>query len=157
MSRTSRDVTIEDAPDKVIRRSIVVDAPASQIFDLLADPARHRDFDGSDTVRRSTEETPERLSLGAKFAMRMKMVVPYRMSNEVVEFVENERIAWTHVGGHVWRYTLAPVDDRTQIVEEFDWRSSWAGPGLEIARVPARNAKAIDATLARLANLVEQE
>ena len=53
----------------------------------------------------------------------MKLVVPYRMTNEVVEFVENETIAWRHLGGHIWRYRLDEVDGGTKITEEFDWRT----------------------------------
>ena len=64
-----------------------------KIFDLLADPARHRDIDGSGTVRDS-KDSPQRLSLGATFGMSMKVDVSYSMSNTVIEFEENRRIAW---------------------------------------------------------------
>jgi hypothetical protein len=64
------------------------------------------------------------LSLGAKFAMNMKIGVPYKMTNTVVEFDENRRIAWQHFGGHIWRYILEPVDGGTKVTEQFDYNGS---------------------------------
>lgn len=148
-------VAIDDAPDKVERRSIVVDAPARAVFDILADPSRHCEFDGSGSVRSSRESAPERLELGARFGMDMKIVVPYRLTNEVVEFVENETIAWRHLGGHVWRYRLENVDGGCRITEEFDWRPARSHAMLRLTKAPQRNAESIEKTLERLAALVD--
>ncbi len=147
------DVTVEEAPDRVERRSIVVNAPASEIFDLLADPSRHHEIDGSGTVRDPRTTAPDRLSPGAKFGMKMKYGVPYSITNTVVDFVENEVIAWRHLGKHVWRYTLEPVEDgRTKVTEEFDWRTALFPPGLKLINAPRDNAEAIEKTLQRLAD-----
>ena len=54
----------------------------------------------------------------------MKIAVPYKMTNTVVEFEENRRIAWRHLGGHIWRYILEPVDGGTKVVEQFDYYGS---------------------------------
>ena len=146
------EVTTEDAPDRVERRSVVVQAPASDLFDLLADPSRHHEIDGSGTVRDAKSSAPSRLSLGSTFGMNMKWFVPYSMTNEVVEFVDNEKIAWRHMGGHVWRYTLEPLDDqRCRVTEEFDWRPSRAPIVLKLMGSPSDNATAIEKTLVRLA------
>ena len=83
----------------VISRSIVVKAPAEQVFEILANPRRHPDFDGSGSVRGAVTG-PERLSLGATFGMDMRLFVPYRISSQVKEFDEGRRIAWAHIGGH---------------------------------------------------------
>ena len=147
-------VSVDDAPDRVERRSIVIDATTSAIFDMLADPSRHHEFDGSGTVRASRDSAPERLSEGAKFGMDMKLVVPYRMTNEVVEFVENETIAWRHLGGHIWRYRLDEIDGGTKVTEEFDWRTAKAPPFLKLTGAPSRNATSIEKTLVRIAALV---
>ena len=56
----------------------VIPAPPEKIFDLLADPARHREIDGSGTVR-DAKAGSERLALGSKFGMAMKMGIPYSM------------------------------------------------------------------------------
>ncbi len=148
------DVTVEEAPDRVERRSIVVNAPASEIFDLLADPARHHEIDGSGTVRNPRATAPARLSPGAKFGMKMKYGVPYSITNTVVDFEENEVIAWRHLGKHVWRYTLEPLDgESTKVTEEFDWRTALFPPGLKLINAPRDNAQAIEKTLDRLAKL----
>lgn len=68
----------------IISRSLVIDAPADRIFDVLADPRRHPDFDGSGSVRGAISG-PQRLSLGAKFGMDMRLGVPYRVSSRVKE------------------------------------------------------------------------
>lgn len=132
-----------------LSRSAVVPAPPAQVFDLLADPRRHADIDGSGSVRGQVHG-PGRLSLGARFGMRMRLGVPYVISSTVVEFEPDRRIAWRHVGHHVWRYELEPVDGGTRVTETFDWAPARAPRVLELLRVPARNARGIEATLARL-------
>ncbi len=153
----SHDVTVEEAPERVVRRSIVVNAPATTVFDILANPARHHEFDGSGTVRDAATSAPTRLHAGAKFGMSMRMFVPYRMTNEVIEFEENERIAWRHIGGHVWRYSLTPSDAGTLVTEEFDWRPSKFPLFLRLTKAPASNADAIEKTLPRLRDVAEAD
>jgi hypothetical protein len=78
-----------------------------------------------------------------------------RMRNTVVEFVENERIAWRNFGRHIWRYELKPVDDatRTLVTQTFDYAPNRAPWLLEIAGFPKRNAAAMTATLQNLDHL----
>lgn len=128
-----------------------VAAPAQDIFDLLATPARHREIDGSGSVRGVQDRTPARLSPGARFGMQMRIGLPYKILNEVVEFEEPTRIAWRHFGGHVWRYLLEPVDQQhTRVTEQFDTTGSRSPLLLRLIGANRRNAKAINATLARL-------
>ncbi|MDN5804641.1 MAG: SRPBCC family protein [Microlunatus sp.] len=135
----------------VLTSTRTVAASAQDIFDLLATPARHAEIDGSGSVYGVQDRTPARLSAGAKFGMRMRIGLPYKILNEVVEFDEPRRIAWRHFGGHVWRYLLEPVDDtHTRVTEQFDETGSRAPVVLALFRARARNAKAINATLARL-------
>jgi hypothetical protein len=135
---------------KVVSRSTVVPASAETIFDVLADARRHREFDGSGSVRDAFVDAPERLSLGAKFGMKMRIVVPYSMTNTVVEFEEGRRIGWRHVGGHVWRYILEPVEGGTKVTEEFDWSTNRAPLMLKVMNAQKNNANAIDKSLVRL-------
>ena len=65
--------------------SIIVNAPITQIFNLLAKPAMHPIIDGSNSVK-SVIEGPERLTLGDKFSMNMRIGIKYRITNKVVEF-----------------------------------------------------------------------
>lgn len=140
----------------MVTRSVVVDAPAKRIFDLLADPARHTELDGSGTVR-GTVFGPDRLESGSEFGMDMRMMgLPYRMTNRVVEFEEDRLIAWKHVGSHRWRYELQEVDPgRTLVTETFDYTR---GQTLfyVLSGAPARNARGIEETLVRLKRVAEQ-
>lgn len=137
--------------DKVVRGIRFVAAEPQEIFDLLADPAQHATIDGSGSVRSSTSPAPGRLALGSKFSMSMKLGVPYKVTNEVIEFDEPNLIAWRHMGKHVWRYRLRAVEGGTEVTEEFDFRPARSAAALKLMGVPKRNAKAIEATLDRLA------
>lgn len=134
---------------------IVIDAPAWLIFDLVANPHMHARFDGSGTVQRAVHG-PSRLSMGARFAMAMRIRVPYRISNTVVEFEENRRIAWRHFGGHRWRYELVPEGEHsTVVVETFDGSTSRAPKALNLLNAYENNEKACAKTLVRLKALAE--
>lgn len=135
---------------RVIRGERLVPAPPEAIFELLADPRRHALIDGSGSVRTALDSAPERLFLGARFGMSMRIGAPYRITNEVVEFDEGRRIAWRHMGGHIWRYVLEPVEDGTRVTEEFDWGTSKAPWMLQLMRATHRNQRSIEATLDRL-------
>jgi hypothetical protein len=134
----------------VVRGIRFVPAEPQAIFDLLADPSQHPLIDGSGTLRAPTGETPERLDLGSQFGMSMRWGMPYRMTNEVVEFEEPNLIAWRHVGRHVWRYRLRPVDGGTEVTEEFDWTHARSRLAVSLIGAPQRNARSIEATLDRL-------
>ena len=98
----------------VVSESIEIAAPASRIFDILADPRRHVEIDGSHMLRRCLDG-PDRLGLGSKFVMSMRLWgVPYRVRNRVVEFEENRLIAWRHFEPQHWRFELQPTQSGTQ-------------------------------------------
>ena len=138
--------------------SRVIQATPEGIFDLLADPARHADFDGSGMVQK-VRDGSQRLALGSKFGMDMKMgPLPYRVTSTVVEFEENRRIAWAHFGKHRWRYELEPVEGgaATEVTETFDWSTAVIPKAIELAGYPKKHPKNMEATLERLAGLVER-
>jgi hypothetical protein len=137
-------------PSRIVSRSTIVTAPAQMIFDLLADPRRHSEIDGSGTVQSAQINAPERLSLDATFGMQMKMGIPYKITSTVVEFEESKTIAWRHVGGHIWRYILESVDGGTKVTEQFDWNKSKAPLILKLRKSPQDNAKSIEKTLENL-------
>ena len=149
-----------DATD-VITVERVIPAPPEKIFDLLADPTRHHDIDGSGTLR-DAKDCPERLSLGATFGMSMKQGVPYSMVSTVIEFDENRRIAWqtrgpgnfgARFGGRIWRYELEPVDGGTLVRESWDV-SQEKTKGITKRFAAGKTGKNMDATLARIEELV---
>ncbi len=137
-------------PAKIVSHSVVVLAPAQDIFNLLADPRRHSEIDGSGSVKAARIDAPERLSLGAKFSMDMRIVLPYKMTNEVVEFEEGKQIGWRHFGGHIWRYILEPVEGGTKVTEQFDWNTNKSPLMLKVMKAVDNNSKSIQKTLDNL-------
>ena len=108
-----------------------IGAPAERIFAIVADPRRHKDIDGSGTVRDATD-LPDTLSLGATFGMNMEYGGSYAMVSTVIEYDPPRRIAWQsrppesaarwrHLfGGRIWRYELEPVEGGTRVRESWD-------------------------------------
>jgi uncharacterized protein YndB with AHSA1/START domain len=141
--------------ERQVSDSIVIAAPAADVFAVLADPRQHPRFDGSGTVR-GVITGPDALALGSRFGMRMRAGLPYRVSNVVVEYEKDRRIAWRHGGRHVWRYELEPVDGGTRVTETFDWSHAVLRRVFDVTAVPRRNARAITATLGRLKGIVEE-
>lgn len=141
--------------ERVVSVQRLIQAPAEAIFDLLADPAAHGRFDGSDTVVAARDGNPERLGLGSRFGMDMRIGIPYRISNEVVEFEENRLIAWRHFAHHIWRYRLEPSEGGTLVTESFDWSKARFPPFYEWVGYPAKHRTNMTRTLERLAELVE--
>jgi hypothetical protein len=97
--------------------------------------------------------------------MAMKQGVPYRMVNTVIEFEDGRRIAWApkpavfgrelNLGGRVWRYELEPVDGGTRVRETWD-ATNEKGFALEkLMGAPKQVGKSLDATLERIATIVE--
>ena len=136
----------------------VIPAEAGAIFDLLADPSRHHDIDGSGTVREAKGGS-ERLALGSRFGMSMKMGIPYSMVSEVVEFEEDRRIAWqtrgpgwlgSKVAGRIWRYELEPVDGGTRVRESWDIRQESPLTRPVVRRGAEATRKNMAATLERI-------
>jgi len=134
-------------PERHVSTSRVIAAPPQEIFEVLADPARHPIIDGSGTLV-GAKGNPPRLYLGAKFGMKMSFHATMR--NKVLEFDEGKQIAWRHIGQHVWRYELEPVDGGTKVTETFDWRPSPLAWLLEKQGTPAKNLASMEQTLVRL-------
>jgi uncharacterized protein YndB with AHSA1/START domain len=143
----------------------VIPASPEQIFALLADANRHQDFDGSGTVKGTHDDTPEKLSLGSKFGMHMRLGMPYSMVSTVVEYDENKRIAWQPrpaypvvnrlAGGRIWRYELEPVAGGTRVRESWDITHEVLKALVRPAR--ARTRAAMEKTLERLEQLLAAE
>jgi uncharacterized protein YndB with AHSA1/START domain len=134
--------------------STVIDAPAEKIFALLTDPAMHPLIDGTGSVLGVQDGSPERLTLGSKFGMDMKIGAPYKILNEVVEYDQDRLIAWRHFYGHRWRWQLKPLSDgRTEVTETFDWSTTRFPLLLTLTPFPRRNRDGIEKSLVRLADI----
>jgi hypothetical protein len=125
---------------KALEVSRRIEAPAARIFEIVADPQRHVDFDGSGMLRGTVADRPIS-NVGDTFTMKMQRLGDdYLMINYVVEFEPDRRIFWepapgdpsraenddpSKVGipaGYRWGYALSPDgDDATAVTEVFDY------------------------------------
>ena len=138
----------------------VISAPAEKIFELLADPSRHPEIDGSGTVKGAVEGS-RRLQLGDEFGMDMRIGGPYQMTNRVVELEPDRRIAWQGrptisaaalvLGGRIWRYELEPVPGGTRVRETWDLTHERTPFPLAMRSITKRN---MERTLKRIEVLV---
>jgi uncharacterized protein YndB with AHSA1/START domain len=140
----------------------IIPSPPGPIFELLRNPARHREIDGSGTVRDAKGES-EPLELGSSFGMSMKMGLPYSMVSTVVEYEPDRRIAWQtrgpgpigkHAGGRIWRYELEPVEGGTRVKESWDIREEAALFRPIVRRGANATRKNMAATLERIEGVV---
>ena len=148
MDKVRAEILELDSPRKTAAR-IVIDAPAQQIFDLIADPRCHPLFDGSGTLQGSISG-PERLGLGAKFGMAMKIKVPYRITNTVVVFEEARKISWCHLMKWTWSYELKDMGNgKTEVTESFSaenipwFADKWLAATGSLAQNPKWMAKSL--------------
>jgi uncharacterized protein YndB with AHSA1/START domain len=145
----------------------VINAPAGDIFAMIADAGRHSSFDGSGTVDHSREKS-QPLALGAKFSMSMRgrpesLFLPNRPTNTVIEFEPDRRIAWQTrmgpvgvVGGRIWRYELSPAENGTLVRETWDVSQDRQRPMLKMGAMPKQTEDGMRATLERIAAILEQ-
>lgn len=136
--------------ERSVSVSRLIEAPADVIFAVIANPARHAEIDGSGTVRGSKEASPELLTMGSKFGMKMKLGVPYDMRSTVVEYEKDALIAWAHFGKHRWRYELEAAEGGTMVTETFDWSTSRAPLFIELMGYPKKHVPSMQKTLERL-------
>lgn len=135
---------------KIKSARIVIDAPAEKIFSILADPKRHKEIDGTKTIQ-STISGPERLQIGSKFGMNMRLGINYRITNTVMEFEENKLIAWRHLGRWRWRYELRAISpSQTEVTETFDGTTSISQTWLKVRKAYPWVQMAVAKTLVRL-------
>ncbi|MBA3400001.1 MAG: SRPBCC family protein [Acidimicrobiia bacterium] len=133
-----------------VSASAIVNATPEQIFDFVRQPRNHAIISGDETVRDNISG-PERLAEGSKFGMKMRVVVPYRVTSHVKEYEEDRRIAWAHLGGHRWRWELEPgADGTTTVTETFDMSTAVFPPGLRLAGYPKRHAPNVTRSVANL-------
>jgi uncharacterized protein YndB with AHSA1/START domain len=102
-----------------------IEAPAADIFKLLADPERHPEFDGSEMLR-SGASNKVIVGVGDVFVTKMYFAAmgDYEMHNRVVAFEPDRCIAWEPGNpelarnGSRWRFDLAPDGPNATVVTE---------------------------------------
>ena len=154
-SKKVRAEIFETGDPRVKAARIVINAPAAKIFELLANPRRHKEIDGSGTIQNNLSG-PERLSLGAKFGMAMHLGIDYKIMNTVVEFEENKLIAWRHLGRWRWRYEIREISpNQCEVTESFDGRKSISQSWLKFRKAYPWTQMAAAKTLVRLKEVME--
>jgi uncharacterized protein YndB with AHSA1/START domain len=145
-----------------VQRTIAAD-PAT-IFRLLCDPQGHVAIDSSGMLMDATGEPAA--AVGDSFVVHMDREALndyplglYDVTVTITTFVPDREIAWTILGqirpqiGHVYGYTLEPVDGGTVATSYYDW-SSIDPVWKEAAIFPVISEGALRATLGILARTV---
>jgi uncharacterized protein YndB with AHSA1/START domain len=138
---------------RVVSASLVVDAPAEAIWELIAEPARQPSWDGNDNLGHAD---PGQRVQGVGDVFRMTLSGGAVRDNHVVEYDEGRRIAWrpSEVArppfGHLWRWELEPrADGTTLVTHTYDWTQ--LTDETRFARARATQHENLMASLQRLA------
>ena len=102
-----------------------IEAPAADIFKLLADPERHPEFDGSKMLRPGASNKVI-VGVGDVFVTKMYFAAmgDYEMHNRIVAFEPDRCIAWEpgnpelSRNGSRWRFDLVPDGPNATVVTE---------------------------------------
>ena len=142
----------------------VIQAAPAALFAVVADATRHPEIDGSGQLVKAKDGAAQQLALGSTFGMAMKMGVPYTVTNTVIEFEQDRRIAWQTVlagplgrflGGRIWRYVLEPVDGATLVTESWDLSQDKQAFFLKNPKIGQHTAASMSKSLDRLAEITE--
>lgn len=137
--------------------SRVVHASPETLFELIADPAKQPQWDGNDNL--GSAKPGQRVHhVDDMFIMTLARGV--ERENHVVEFIENQLIAWLPASpgeppaGHLWRWELKDLGDgTTEVQHTYDWSNLHDEVRLKRAR--ATNASSLMSSVERLATLAE--
>lgn len=140
-----------------------IDAPTTAVFDVLTNPERHAELDGSGFVV-SDEKTDRITATGQVFRMNMTgdhMGGDYQTDNHVTGFDPNHLVAWktapagTEPPGWEWVWELEDRGpDATEVRVTYDW-SKVDDPDL-LAKIsfPLVEQEALETSLGNLAAAV---
>lgn len=150
--------------DTVVSVERVINAPPAAIFAIVSNAGRHPEIDGSGSVKSLKPGANQELSLGSSFGMSMKLGIPYSMTNKVIDYQQDRKIAWQttlagplgrFIGGRIWRYDLERVDGGTRVRETWDITQDKQRFLLKMGPVGKQTAEAMTRTLERLAEITE--
>jgi hypothetical protein len=154
----------ESSQHTVVSVDRVIQAPPAALFAVVADATRHPEIDGSGQLVKAKDGATQQLTLGSTFGMSMKLGVPYTVTNTVIEFEQDRRIAWQTVlagplgrflGGRIWRYDLEPVEGATLVTESWDLSQDKQAFFLKNPKIGQATAASMSKTLDRLADITE--
>ena len=145
-----------------VQRTIHADPAA--IFAVLSDPQGHVDIDASGMLMDASGERVT--AVGDTFVVHMDREALndypmglYDVTVTITALIPDREIAWTILGqirpqiGHVYGYTLEPIDGGTLVTSYYDWSNidpQWRDAGI----FPVISEGALRATLGILARTV---
>jgi uncharacterized protein YndB with AHSA1/START domain len=149
--------------DTSITVSRTIDASTKQLFDVLSNPERHVELDGSGFV--VSDEKTDRIS-GVGDVFRMNMTGPhmggdYQTDNTVTGFDPNHLVAWqtapadTEPPGWEWTWELAADgSDSTEVTLTYDWSKVTDQALLDQVGFPLVSESQLEESLEKLAEAV---
>lgn len=152
--------------DKQIKVQRTINASAPTVFDVLSNPHRHVEMDGSGFVR-GLDRGDRITSTGQQFRMNMvgdHMGGEYQTDNIVSAFDENKMIGWktapagTEPPGWEWLWELESTGlDSTDVTLTYDW-ANVTDPGiLSKVSFPLVSQDQLDDSVAKLAEIVDND
>lgn len=140
-----------------------IDAPTQAVFDVLSNPERHPELDGSGFVV-SDEKTDRITGTGQVFRMNMTgphMGGDYQTDNTVTGYDANHLLAWqtapadTPPPGWQWTWELAAQgSDSTDVTLTYDWSNVTDPDLLAKVKFPLVSQSQLEDSLGRLAQAV---
>ena len=153
-----------DGPPARIEARRAIAAEPSEVFAVLRDPAGHVAIDASGMLMAATGEPAS--AVGDTFTVHMDREALndfplglYDVTVEIVGYEPDRAIAWVVRGsfdpplGHVYGYTLEPVDGGTLVTSYCDW-SDLHDTYRQVLTFPIVPEAALRATLGILARTV---
>ncbi|MCE0485730.1 SRPBCC family protein [Ornithinimicrobium sediminis] len=152
---------MNDQSSMTVERTI--DASTAEIFEVLSNPERHVELDGSGFVR-SVEHADRITATGQVFTMNMEgdhMGGEYKTDNHVVGYSEGALLAWktapagTEPPGWQWVWELSSTGpESTEVRLTYDWGNVSDPELLSKLSFPLVKKEDLEETLNRLAAAV---
>ncbi|WP_163799135.1 SRPBCC family protein [Mycolicibacterium sediminis] len=137
-----------------------IDAPVDALFDILSNPQRHQELDGSGFIR-SVDHADRIQEVGQKFTMNMQgdhMDGEYKTDNHVSGYAKDKLLAWktapegAEPPGWEWLWELESQGPKETLVRHtYDWSKVTDKKLLEKLKFPLITEDQLNDTLARLA------
>jgi uncharacterized protein YndB with AHSA1/START domain len=138
-----------------------IKAPPGEIFAVLSDPRGHVTIDSSGMLMSATGDPVT--AVGDSFVVHMDReslndfpLGLYDVTVIITKLVPDREIAWTIEGvikppiGHVYGYTLEPVEDGTLVTSYYDWSTVDAERAVIFPIIPESALRATLGILARV-------
>ena len=143
--------------------SRTIDASNTAVFDVLSNPERHVELDGSGFVR-SVDQADRITGTGQVFTMNMEgdhMGGEYKTDNHVVGYDPGKLVAWktapagTEPPGWEWVWELTPAGpDSTEVSCTYNWSQVTDQDLLDQVGFPLVSEEELEETLNKLAAAV---